>query len=227
MEQLKPQVLLPFSNPIFSYQIPYDDNFRSELINECTKYWHETPTINAAFSSRQVGWQSEKFLFTTKEPALKKVADFIINCLWTSGKSIAPAMDISQYNLKGHGWINVNEKGTLHFPHAHGGSTLSGAFYVKVPKPETRDSESTSKAGFIEFLDPRNDVTSFANGINELSQSFSLKNNLLIEPKEGTLLIFPAWLKHWVYPNNEDEERISISFNSGFVRSSNNSTIAS
>jgi uncharacterized protein (TIGR02466 family) len=35
-----------------------------------------------------------------------------------------------------------------------------------------------------------------------------------INPVEGKLIIFPAWLEHEVLPTNTDEERISISFNS-------------
>jgi len=32
-------------------------------------------------------------------------------------------------------------------------------------------------------------------------------------PVAGTMLIFPSFLKHWVYPNQDDEERVSIAFN--------------
>ena len=32
-------------------------------------------------------------------------------------------------------------------------------------------------------------------------------------PEEGDMFIFPAWLKHWVYPFKSDCERISVSGN--------------
>jgi uncharacterized protein (TIGR02466 family) len=34
-----------------------------------------------------------------------------------------------------------------------------------------------------------------------------------ILPEAGKLIIFPAWLEHYVEPNTSTEERISIAFN--------------
>ena len=214
MKLTRQEIILPFSNPIFVYNVPYQENFRMQLIEECIKYRNETESINLGFSNRQVGWQSQKVLFTTNDPCLKKIAENIGIALGDAIKTITPSIDFSKYKLKTcEGWININQKGTLHFPHIHTGSTFSGVFYVKVPKSKKIDINGTDKPGFIEFLDPRNDVTSFANRVNELSNSLTFNSNLRIEPEEGTLLMFPAWLKHWVYPNNESTERISISFN--------------
>ena len=32
-------------------------------------------------------------------------------------------------------------------------------------------------------------------------------------PIRGSFFLFPAWLDHWVEPNQEDDRRISIAFN--------------
>ena len=50
-----------------------------------------------------------------------------------------------------------------------------------------------------------------ATDIARLSGYFSPKRTLT--PKEGMILIFPSYLRHWVYPNEEDEDRISMAFN--------------
>ena len=39
-------------------------------------------------------------------------------------------------------------------------------------------------------------------------------------PKEGSMLVFPAYLDHKVEPNKSDEDRISISFNIEIDRNS-------
>jgi len=39
-----------------------------------------------------------------------------------------------------------------------------------------------------------------------------LKELLPITPREGDLMLWPAYLDHFVEPSNSDEERISISF---------------
>ena len=41
----------------------------------------------------------------------------------------------------------------------------------------------------------------------------STPDRMTIQPKEGGLLIFPSHLRHWVYPNQQEAERISIAFN--------------
>jgi len=40
----------------------------------------------------------------------------------------------------------------------------------------------------------------------------SLTNNSFF-PEEGDIFIFPAWLKHWVYPYRSDAVRVSVSGN--------------
>ena len=37
-----------------------------------------------------------------------------------------------------------------------------------------------------------------------------------MEPTEGTLILFPGWLEHGVYPSESDEDRIVISANINF-----------
>ncbi len=213
MEQIKPQILLPFSNPVLAYSFPYNDNFRTSLIQECFEYRNQTESINSSYAHRQVGWQSPQILFTTKKPCLKKIAELVLDSVGSISKFIAPNIDLNDFKMNGSGWININQKGSLHFPHTHQGSIFSGVFYVKVPIINKQDTTDINKPGFIEFIDPRNDVTSFARFVPEFEESLAFKQQMLIEPKEGVLLVFPAWLKHWVYPNTSNEERISISFN--------------
>ncbi len=40
----------------------------------------------------------------------------------------------------------------------------------------------------------------------------SITNNSFF-PQEGEMFIFPAWLKHWVFPYKSDVTRISVSGN--------------
>ena len=38
-------------------------------------------------------------------------------------------------------------------------------------------------------------------------------DQVVVQVRDGTLLMFPAWLPHSVDPNASDDERISVSFN--------------
>jgi uncharacterized protein (TIGR02466 family) len=39
-----------------------------------------------------------------------------------------------------------------------------------------------------------------------------------LSPQTGQLLNFPSWLRHWVYPNESNELRVSVAFNLRFVK---------
>jgi uncharacterized protein (TIGR02466 family) len=34
-----------------------------------------------------------------------------------------------------------------------------------------------------------------------------------VQPKTGSLIIFPSWLMHYVVPNENKDDRISLAFN--------------
>lgn len=100
-------------------------------------------------------------------------------------------------------WININSKLSFNRPHVHPESTISGVYYVKVPK----------QSGNIVFNHPsktqpyhiHNDAIQAPNDINSSTWH--------ITPDAGLLILFPSWLEHYVEPNNNEDDRISIAFN--------------
>ena len=98
-------------------------------------------------------------------------------------------------------WININPKGGSNDFHDHPGACLSGAFYLKGKAP-------------IIFQHPHKDITTYF-----WKESFIEKWNVAnsgqwrYKPKPNVLLLFPGWVEHKVLMNNEDTDRISISFN--------------
>ena len=205
-----------FSSPIHVYKVPYNEKFRSELTKECINWQENNDNLAPDMAIMHAGWQSEHMLFRAQEPSLRKISQLISKAVINSAQLITSVNDLSKYNLNAGGWININEKGTLHRPHIHGESTLSGVFYVKIPKKDENKTNNNDKSSLIEFIDPRNSVETFAKRIPELLKSLSFCQRITLEPKEGDLIIFPGWLKHWVYPNPSSDSRISISFNTSF-----------
>ena len=109
--------------------------------------------------------------------------------------------------MNGEGWVNVNPQYGFNVPHDHPGYTWSGVYYVSLPE---RDNPK-SRSGAIELLDPRTNTAAMASDIALSSQYFSPKRTLF--PKNGMILIFPSYVRHWVYPNEEAQDRISMAFN--------------
>ncbi len=107
-----------------------------------------------------------------------------------------------------HAWANVNRMGDYHDLHNHPHCYLSGTYYVKVPTENEAGGRRDLRPNRITFYDPRP-------GVNMVS----IKNDPYIDPEftvmpePGLLMLWPAFLNHFVHPNLSKETRVSISFN--------------
>jgi uncharacterized protein (TIGR02466 family) len=99
-------------------------------------------------------------------------------------------------------WVNIMPRHTVHSLHLHPHSTLSGTYYVQVPKgsPGTK------------FEDPRLDrfMTAPPRKINARLET---RPWVTFPAAAGQLILFESWLRHEVAPNRVHAERISVSFN--------------
>ena len=104
-------------------------------------------------------------------------------------------------------WINIMGEHCTHASHLHPLSSVSGTFYLQVPR---------NSAG-IKFEDPR--LAQFmASPPRTLKARTENKRFIEFKPKAGTLILFESWLKHEVPPNRSNEERISVSFNYDWIQ---------
>ncbi|MFM9865820.1 MAG: TIGR02466 family protein, partial [Micropepsaceae bacterium] len=99
-------------------------------------------------------------------------------------------------------WINVLKPGGAHSGHIHPASTISGTYYVTVPKGASALKLEDPRLGLM-MAAPRKRETAPRN-----AQPFAY-----ITPKPGTLILFESWLRHEVPANTARENRISVSFN--------------
>jgi uncharacterized protein (TIGR02466 family) len=98
-------------------------------------------------------------------------------------------------------WANLNAPGAGHRAHSHPNNYVSGVYYVRVA-PE---------ANTINFLDPRPQAEIIRPPVSALTADNT--EQVTVEVRDGTLLIFPAWLKHSVDANRSAQIRISLGFN--------------
>ena len=104
-------------------------------------------------------------------------------------------------------WIVSQYAGEFNPWHHHTGD-FSAVIYLKLPngmnEEIAKDFEDHYPAsGLIEFC--YGDAQDFRS------------DNIKFMPEVGKLLIFPSWLKHFVYPFDVDGERRSMSFNAYYV----------
>ena len=99
-------------------------------------------------------------------------------------------------------WCNFQRPNDFNPPHSHSGA-LSFVIYIQIPE-ELRKENAAFKG-----LSAGPGGVTFTYGDVEVN---SIGHHSVF-PQEGDMFIFPAWLKHWVYPFKSDCTRISISGN--------------
>jgi uncharacterized protein (TIGR02466 family) len=142
------------------------------------------------------GWQSEQALH--ERPEFQKL----------SGSVTSAAAGVLRFLRVGYDaleitgcWATVLARGAPHKYHSHPNNFLSAVYYVRThPGAET-----------LNFHDPRSQASVIRPPVTELIAENT--DQVVVQVRNGTLLMFPAYLPHSVDPTASDEERISVSFN--------------
>jgi len=102
-----------------------------------------------------------------------------------------------------HSWIVSQYAGEYNPWHHHSGD-FSSVIYLKLPEDMNKEWEEDFEDHY-----PANGLIEFAYG-----ESSDFRNdNIKFKPEVGKLLMFPSYLKHFVYPFKSEGERRSMSFN--------------
>ena len=102
-----------------------------------------------------------------------------------------------------HSWVVSQYAGEYNPWHHHSGD-FSAVVYLKLPPKMNEEIKEDWKDHY-----PANGLIEFMFGENQGFRS----DNLKFKPEVGKLLMFPSWLKHFVYPFKSEGERRSMSFN--------------
>lgn len=142
----------------------------------------------------RTSWQSESDLLTWS-PACHALGEVFVEAILNVGRA--------SQGIFLAAWANVLRRGDYFTPHTHPDATWSGVLYV-----DAGDS-SEGSGGFISFRDPRGG----AGMVPSLLRPEDAAGTIHHYPRTGELLVFPAWLIHWVVPYTGDLPRISVAFN--------------
>ena len=159
--------------------------------------------------SNRYGWHSNADFFQRKEPAHAELAAAIRAFVEKASKqTLTKLPDDLDINMEG--WVNINPTHALNSPHDHPGAFWSGTYYAEVPIPERPEDKMS---GAIEFLDPRGSIGTAA----RIETPFT-RSKFTLRPAAGTVLLWPGYVRHWVYPNMARKERFTVSFNAWYSR---------
>jgi len=133
---------------------------------------------------------------------LPQFADFRKICLEYLHMYTGEILNIADEFRITDSWSTRNPKGTEHPAHVHANSCFSGVYYAQV------------KSGAIEFLFERQFSKWFNFKYNFKKFDTVNSSSYWIDCKPNMMIIFPSWLEHFVHPNEHDQERIIVGFNS-------------
>ena len=99
-------------------------------------------------------------------------------------------------------WANVMPRGVAHGMHLHPLSSVSGSYYVQIPKG----------APGLKFEDPRLERMMAAPPRRARCREAN-RPWIIVEARAGHVVLFESWLRHEVPVHTTPGERVSVSFN--------------
>ena len=182
-----------FSTPLLTDKLDLDLTKISKFCYEMKDKDEEGTKI-----SNSGGWHSNDIINETNEEFVK-LKTKIEETANIYHKTLGFKKNIHQKLSKI--WININPKGGSNDWHTHPHSTFSGSFYIKVNTP-------------IKLRNPFFDINNYY-WLRELIMVPNKTNSEVYQfiPEPNNIIMFPPWILHKVVINEEDVDRISISFN--------------
>jgi uncharacterized protein (TIGR02466 family) len=141
-----------------------------------------------------------------RDPRTKDLIDQVNQQIANVHRHIGLSPDYKQ--VVNECWGNYNNVPRTSQAHVHPTSYLSAVYYVKVAEG----------SGGLTFMNP-NPLVSRVFPPKYVAQGSAVTDEIYTIPAhEGGLIIFPAWLYHYVNDNAGDGERISIAFNTEMIK---------
>jgi uncharacterized protein (TIGR02466 family) len=207
MTNLKLQGVQPlFYSPLTVFELEDAESLNLQLLTEIADHRADSPGLDR---SNWRGWHSDDDFFERTEPGFQALRTHILEAVQTCTKNVSPDFNFSRYGIQAQGWINVLGRGGLNTPHDHPNWTWSGCYYINVPDGDK------DLSGNIEFFDTRTNVRTLT-----VDGAACFASKFVMKPRAGMLLMFPSYLRHWVYPNESEEERVTVAFNARFAKTS-------
>ena len=110
-------------------------------------------------------------------------------------------------------WFQIQNGAAFHDIHSHGNCSWSGVYYVQIDPLEERQrhAERGTLNGATRFYSPMFPLLGGA--YMDMGNTFMQQATLDVEPREGELVLFPAFLPHKAMPYSGAKDRIVVSFN--------------
>lgn len=215
----KPIFPIPFGYANFGEKIRH---FNSDLIRDIEKERSVSKGKKRTFAKNSSGWQSEVGL-ENKYESFDQLAKIILitakPILYSSGVSKKEKLTVNGV------WANlIFAAGGFSNPHIHGSGTTiwTGVYYPKgITEEDNLDNFDETKHFGYGIPNVPGTLVCKDQNIAKRVVKFEKNNRagygyyghvFSIIPRESLLVLFPAWLEHYVTPTVDNSKRYSISF---------------
>lgn len=157
---------------------------------------HRAARVPTVRRGERTGWQSANDLLEWS-PACRDLGQLLSAAVL----QLVPQLAADGIYLAA--WANLLRRGDYFTPHAHADAAWSGVLYVDA------GDAGEAHGGFLSFRDPRAGSGMVVTPTNRFDSADTIHHY----PRTGELLVFPAWLVHWVVPYAGERPRVSVAFN--------------
>ena len=180
-----------FPTIVYGKDIQLDNN---KIAQDIINWSNQDPGVS---KTNIKGWHS------TTDMANKPEYQQLVKELFKMQEEIFNNEHLDRSSRLGNMWANINPPGGMNQPHIHPNALFSGVYYIKSP----------IKSGRLKIYDPRPGVQFIMPIRKPGNPGKDLWREANIDPVEGRIIMFPAWLWHAVEENQSNDIRISVSFN--------------
>lgn len=206
MRQADEGVVGLFETPVIFDRLPDHERLNAGLRDAIARRRAVDPGV---VRSNANGWQSgPDMLRWGGEAALAVARHFIGLCDRFTGDPRPPAPGEGRYAWTLDLWANVNPPGASNNYHNHPGAVWSAVYYLDV-------GDGGDVGGELLLQDPRMPATRMLPfDLRYRKPDGSLyQEEHVVQPRAGTMVMFPPWLLHMVRPYRGTGERISLAMN--------------
>ena len=205
-----------FSVPLIQVNWKDSKNHNKKISDWCLQYEKDNPPTSEKINRFPGSYNYYSDMFVKDEnrldminqPEFKEFSHFLIQTLKEVNDTIfgqhLKHMQMMRCNIS-NSWFSINRKGSWHRAHTHGSSIWSVVYYPK-------SSESGGEIIFTNSLGSYQEHWPYFTRAKSNNEQY-LTKEIIINPKEGDLIMFPGYLVHSVDTYNGDEDRICLSFN--------------
>ncbi len=195
-----------FATPVAFAPLPNADAVNATLRETVLARAETHPSTS---HSNLGGWQSSWDLPEWGGEEVRYLMTFVHQLAdkLTTDRAGKPAPQDWQANA----WANVNRAGHGNEFHTHPGCVWSAVYYVD----DGGASATPGLGGEFEIQDPRGVAPAMYRPdlVPAVPGGPAMGASEIIQPAQGTVLMFPSWVSHAVRPYSGDGTRISIAIN--------------